>query len=57
MEHSVKDDLWLNNDNKIYLVQKDFKNPKYPWPSFLAYLDIIQNNAIRLICPIAGDWD
>lgn len=26
MEHSMKDDLWSNNDNNIYLVQKDFKN-------------------------------
>lgn len=59
MEHLVKDDLWSDHDNKIYLAQKDFKNAYIPIraPPFFAHLDIIQNSAIRLIFPMAGNGD
>lgn len=36
MEHLVKDDLWSNHDNKIYLAQKDSQNAYVPIPDHLS---------------------
>lgn len=38
MEHLVKDDLWSNHDNKIYLAQKDSQNAYVSIPDHPPFL-------------------